>query len=327
MFNNKNILITGGTGSFGTEFVSHLLNNYSCKKIIIFSRDELKQYNMEMKLKKFNNLRFLIGDIRDIDRIKFAFRNVDFIVHAAALKHVPIAEYNPLEFIKTNISGSSNIVSAAIENNVKKVIALSTDKAVNPTNLYGATKLCAEKIFLDANVLSGGNSTKFSIVRYGNVLNSRGSVIPLILKYKSENKKEFPLTDERMTRFFIYLNDAAKFVCDSFRIMDKGEIFIPKMKSMYIKDLIKFIYPNCKFKKIGLRPGEKIDEVLMSNNEIDEVYQIKDGYVLIPKKKYYSSKLRHKLKKVNFSSEYNSRENSQFLNKQKISDLLKNFKL
>ena len=176
MFNNKNILITGGTGSFGKHFVSHLLKNFKCKKIIVLSRDELKQYDMAIKFKKYKNLRFFIGDIRDIDRINFAFRNVDYIVHAAALKQVPIAEYNPLEFIKTNISGASNIVNAAINNKVKKVIALSTDKAVNPINLYGATKLCAEKIFLDANALSGSNSTKFSIVRYGNVLNSRGQL-------------------------------------------------------------------------------------------------------------------------------------------------------
>ena len=323
MFNNKNILITGGTGSFGTEFVSYLLKNYRCRKIIIFSRDELKQFNMEIKLKKYKNLRFLIGDIRDYERIKFAFREVDYVVHAAALKHVPIAEYNPLEFIKTNISGSSNVVRAAIDNNVKKVIALSTDKAVNPNNLYGATKLCAEKIFLDANALSGKISTKFSIVRYGNVLNSRGSIIPLILKNKAENKKKFPLTDSRMTRFFLNLNAAAEFVCRSFKIMDKGEIFIPKMKSMYIKDLIKVIYPNCELKIVGLRPGEKIDEVLISINEIHDVYQIKNGYVVMPKKKYYSSNLKSKLKKTNFFSEYNSKTNSELLNKDEILDMLK----
>ena len=324
MFNNKNILITGGTGSFGTHFVSHLLKNFKCKKIIVLSRDELKQYDMAIKFKKYKNLRFFIGDVRDIDRINFAFRNVDYIVHAAALKQVPIAEYNPLEFIKTNISGASNIVNAAINNKVKKVIALSTDKAVNPINLYGATKLCAEKIFLDANALSGSNSTKFSIVRYGNVLNSRGSIIPLILKHKSENKKDFPLTDERMTRFFIDLNDAAKFVCDSFKLMDKGEIFIPKMYSMLIKDLVQCIFPNCKLKKIGLRPGEKIDEVLISENEMTDTYQIKNGYVLISNKSYYSSKLKKKLKKINLHSEYNSRKNSQFLTKSKIFGFLKN---
>lgn len=324
MFNNKNILITGGTGSFGNAFVSYLLKNFKCNKIIIFSRDELKQHDMKLKFSKFKNLRFFIGDIRDLDRLKFAFRNVDYIVHAAALKQVPVAEYNPLEFIKTNITGSSNIVSAALDNQVNKVIALSTDKAVNPINLYGATKLCAEKIFLDANAISGKKSTRFSIVRYGNVLNSRGSIIPLILKIKSEKKIEVPLTDERMTRFFISLTDAVKFVINSFKLMDKGEIFVPKMPSVFIKDLIKSIYPTCKIKNIGIRPGEKIDEMLISEIESDDAYDLKDGYVLISKKTYFSSKLKDKLKKNKTLFEYNSRENNQFLTKQQISKLLRN---
>lgn len=324
MFNNKNILITGGTGSFGNSFVSYLLKNFKCNKIIIFSRDELKQHDMRLKFSKFKNLRFLIGDIRDLDRLKFAFKNVDYIVHAAALKHVPIAEYNPLEFIKTNIIGSSNIISAAIDNQVKKVIALSTDKAVNPINLYGATKLCAEKIFLDANAISGTKSTKFSVVRYGNVLNSRGSIIPLILKKKSEKKIEVPLTDERMTRFFISLTDAVKFVISCFKLMDKGEIFVPKMPSVFIKDLIKSIYPTCKIKNIGIRPGEKIDEMLISEIESTDAYELKNGYALITKKTYFSSKLKDKLKKNKTLFEYNSRENNHFLTKQQIFKLLRN---
>lgn len=324
MFNKKNILITGGTGSFGNAFVSYLLKNYHCNKVIIFSRDELKQHDMKIKFNGFKNLRFLIGDIRDLERLKFAFRDVDYVVHAAALKHVPIAEYNPLEFIKTNIMGSSNIVTAALDNQVKKVIALSTDKAVNPINLYGATKLCAEKIFIDANAITGRNSTKFSTVRYGNVLNSRGSVIPLILKAKSENIKEVPLTDERMTRFFISLTDAVKFVIRSLNLMDKGEIFVPKMPSVYIKDLIKTVYPSCKFKKIGIRPGEKIDELLISENESSDAHEIKGGYVLISKKTYFASKLKKKLKKNKNLFEYNSRDNNQFLSRKQISELLKN---
>ena len=324
MFNNKNILITGGTGSFGNEFVSHLLKNYKCNKIIVFSRDELKQYEMKIKFNNLKNLRFFIGDIRDLDRLKFAFRDVDFVVHAAALKHVPIAEYNPLEFIKTNIMGSSNIVTAALDTQVKKVMALSTDKAVNPMNLYGATKLCAEKIFLDANALSGTKSTKFSVVRYGNVLNSRGSIIPLILKIKSEKKLEVPLTDEKMTRFFISLTDAVKFVISSFKLMDKGEIFVPKMPSVFIKDLIKSIYPTCKIKNIGIRPGEKIDEMLISEIESADAYELKNGYALISKKTYFSSKLKDILKKNKTLFEYNSRENNQFLNRQQISKLLRN---
>ncbi len=324
MFNNKNILVTGGTGSFGNEFVPHLLKNFKCNKVIVFSRDELKQHDMKIKLGNYENLRFLLGDIRDFDRLKFAFRDVDFIVHAAALKQVPIAEYNPLEFIKTNITGSSNVITAAIDNNVKKVIALSTDKAVNPINLYGATKLCSEKIFLDANALSGRSSTKFSVVRYGNVLNSRGSIIPIILKNKSENNREVPLTDDRMTRFFISLSDAVKFVVTSFKYMDKGEIFIPKMPSLFIKDLIKTIYPKCKIKNIGIRPGEKIDEILISETESADSYELKGGYALISKKNYYSSKLKNQLKKNKTIFEYNSRKNSQFLTKQQISKLLKN---
>jgi len=324
MFNNKNILITGGTGSFGNEFVSHLLKNYKCNKIIVFSRDELKQYDMRIKFNRFKNLRFFIGDRGDLDRLKFAFRDVDFVVHAAALKHVPIAEYNPLEFIKTNIMGSSNIVTAALDTQVKKVMALSTDKAVNPMNLYGATKLCAEKIFLDANALSGTKSTKFSVVRYGNVLNSRGSIIPLILKIKSEKKLEVPLTDEKMTRFFISLTDAVKFVISSFKLMDKGEIFVPKMPSVFIKDLIKSIYPTCKIKNIGIRPGEKIDEMLISEIESADAYELKNGYALISKKTYFSSKLKDILKKNKTLFEYNSRENNQFLNRQQISKLLRN---
>ncbi len=306
MFNKKNILITGGTGSFGNEFADHLLKNYKCNKVIIFSRDELKQHNMRLKLSKFQNLRFLIGDIRDLDRLKFAFKDVDYIVHAAALKHVPIAEYNPLEFIKTNITGSSNIVSAA------------------PINLYGATKLCAEKIFIDANAIAGKNSTKFSIVRYGNVLNSRGSIIPLVLNNKQNKIKEIPLTDDRMTRFFISLNNAVKFVIKSFSLMDKGEVFVPKMPSVFIKDLIKTIYPSCKLKKIGIRPGEKIDEVLISLNESLDAYELKDGYALISKKSYFSNTLKKKLKKNKNPFEYSSKQNEKFLNQKQISKLLNN---
>ena len=230
MLNNKTILITGGTGSFGHACVNYLLRNYKCKKIIIFSRDELKQYNMEKLYSSKSNLRFFIGDVRDLSRLKMAFQGVDYVIHAAAIKHVPIAEYNPLECIKTNIYGSSNIVTAALEAKVKKVIALSTDKAVNPINLYGATKLCAEKVFIAANALTG-NKTNFSVVRYGNVLNSRGSIIPLIMKYKKEKKPNFPLTHKNMTRFFISLEDSVEFVMQSLKNMDKGEIFIPKIKS------------------------------------------------------------------------------------------------
>ena len=322
MFNNKVILITGGTGSFGNACVEYLLKNFKCKKIIIFSRDEMKQYQMKARFIDKKNLRFFLGDVRDLDRLKFAFKNVDYVIHAAALKHVPAAEYNPLECIKTNIYGSSNIVSAAINAKVKKVLALSTDKAVNPVNLYGATKLCAEKIFIDGNAISGKNSTSFSIVRYGNVLSSRGSIIPLIKKLKFENKKTIPLTDEKMTRFFINLTDAVKFVLSSFKMMDKGEIFIPKMPSVYIKDLMKTIYPKANIKIVGIRPGEKIDELLISKDESLDTFTFNNGYVLIPNKLYFKSKLKKKLKKLVKRFEYNSKDNDNFLNKNKIQSLL-----
>lgn len=326
MLNNKIVLVTGGTGSFGNEFVKYLLKNYKCKKIIIFSRDELKQFNMQKKFEKHKNLRFFIGDIRDLERLKLAFKGVDFIVHAAALKHVPIAEYNPHECIKTNVDGSNNIITAAIEAKVKKVIALSTDKAVNPINLYGATKLCAEKLFVTANALSG-SATSFSVVRYGNVLNSRGSIIPLILKYKNEGKKNFPLTSEKMTRFFISLENSVKFVVQSLKVMHKGEIFIPKMPSVYIKDLINVLYPNVSMKLTGTRPGEKIDELLISKDESAQTVEYKDSYIIFPNNTFVVSKLlknsnlKNKLK--NF--EYSSRNNKKFLNQEKLKSFLKDF--
>ena len=325
MFDNKTILITGGTGSFGNAFITFLLKNYKCKKIIVFSRDELKQFNMQKKFENKKNLRFFIGDVRDLERLKLAFKNVDYVVHAAALKHVPIAEYNPHECIKTNIDGSNNIITAAIEANVKKVIALSTDKAVNPINLYGATKLCAEKLFISANALSG-SATNFSVVRYGNVLNSRGSIIPLILKYKNEGKKNFPLTSEKMTRFFISLENSVKFVVQSLKVMHKGEIFIPKMPSVYIKDLINALYPDVSIKLTGIRPGEKIDELLISKDESAQTVEYKDNYIIFPNNTFVVSKLlknnfKNKLK--NF--EYSSRNNKNFLNLKKLKSFLKDF--
>ena len=327
MFNNKIILITGGTGSFGNAFVNYLLKNYKCKKIIIFSRDELKQYEMQLRLAKHKSLRFFLGDIRDLERLKFAFKNVNFVINAAALKQVPTAEYNPLEFVKTNIIGSNNIVSAAIENKVEKVLSLSTDKAVNPINLYGATKLCSEKIFIDANAISGKNSTRFSIVRYGNVLNSRGSLIPLILKLKSQSNKNVPITDYKMTRFFISINDAVRFVDNCFKIMDKGEIFIPKMPSVYIKDLIKAIYKKCNLYSVGIRPGEKMNEILISSQESSDAYQIKNGYVIIPDKVYFSSLLKNRCKKIKKTFEYNSKDNKELLDTKNIQLLIKKLSL
>ena len=325
MFNNKVVLITGGTGSFGQECAKYLLKEYSLKKLIVFSRDELKQYQMQAKFKN-NNLRFFIGDIRDLSRLKLAFKGVDYVIHAAALKHVPIAEYNPTECIKTNIEGSCNVVDAAIETKVKKVIALSTDKAVSPINLYGATKLCAEKIFISSNALSGKN-TNFSVVRYGNVLNSRGSIIPLIMKYKKEKKKIFPLTDDKMTRFFISLENSVKFVIKCLKNMDRGEVFVPKMPSVYIKDLIKTINPSTSIHISGIRPGEKIDELLISKDELSQTIETKNEYIIFPNNTFVKSRLSKKGNKNKVSNmfEYSSKNNKDFLNTKKLKSFLKNF--
>lgn len=289
----KIVLITGATGSFGKACVQYLLKQ-KLKKIIVLSRDELKQDEMRKRLDS-KTIRYLLGDIRDLERLKFAFKNVDYVIHAAALKQVPAAEYNPVEFIKTNINGSNNIITAAIDCDVKKVIALSTDKAVNPINLYGATKLCAEKLFLNANAMSG-HGTKFSIVRYGNVINSRGSIIPLILSLKKKNQKIVPLTDYNMTRFFVKIEDAVKFVINSLNMMDKGEIFIPKMSRAKIVDIIKAIHPTAKYKLIGIRPGEKIDEVLISKDESNHTYELNDFYILHPENSQFKSKILNKIK-------------------------------
>ncbi len=261
MFNGKNILITGGTGSFGKKYTEILLKKYRPNKLIIFSRDELKQYEMAQE---FNEkcMRYFIGDVRDNQRLKQATKDVDFIIHAAALKHVPIAEYNPMECIKTNIDGAQNVIEAALENGVKRVIALSTDKAANPVNLYGATKLASDKLFVAANNLVGNQDIKFSVVRYGNVVGSRGSVVPFFKKLICEGVKELPITDERMTRFFITLEDGVNFVLKNFERMQGGEIFVPKIPSMKIVDMAKALAPNLSHKIIGIRAGEKLHEIM-----------------------------------------------------------------
>jgi len=292
MINDKVILVTGGTGSFGQEFTEIIFKKYKPKKVIIFSRDEFKQHEMSKRfpIKEFN-IRFFLGDIRDKERLEGAFENVDYVVHAAALKQVPALEYNPMEAVKTNIMGANNIVDVAIDRNVKKVIALSTDKAVNPINLYGATKLVAEKIFIDANAYGGGR-TKFSVVRYGNVIASRGSAIELFLKLKQKKVKELPITDERMTRFWMTLEQSVELVLKALKEAEGGEIFVPKIPSMRIVDLAKAIMPNCKFKIIGIRPGEKINEVLISEDEARRT-KIFDGlYAILPQ--FFQSKKVHK---------------------------------
>lgn len=282
LFNNKNILITGGTGSFGNKLVEILLNETNCNKIIIFSRDEFKQYHMQKKFSNFNNsdrLRYFIGDIRDYNRLEEAFSNVDIVFHAAALKHVPIIEYNPNEAVKTNIYGTENVVKAAIKCNVKKVIALSTDKCVSPANMYGATKLCLEKLVIAGNHMSG-NKVQCSVLRYGNVFASRGSVVPLFIN--QAKKGEITVTDKRMTRFTLLLEEAINFVLDCAINMLGGEIFIPKLPSYNICQLAKVIDPNSKIKEIGIRPGEKLHESMIGEYESYLTIDCEDKYVVTP---------------------------------------------
>ena len=289
MLENASILITGGTGSFGKRFVRRLLRDFpKVKKIIIFSRDEFKQFQMQREFppEKYPQMRFFLGDIRDKDRLYRAFEGVDYVVHTAALKQVPILEYNPIEAVKTNILGAQNIIEAAIDKGVKKVIALSTDKAVNPVNLYGATKLAMEKLLTAANAYVGAKDTCFSVVRYGNVVGSRGSVIPYFKKLVEEGNKELPITDERMTRFWITFDDAIDLVLFALKEAVGGEVFVPYIPSMKIVDLAKAICPDCSFRIIGIRPGEKIHETLISEDEARHTVKVKVGertyFVILP---------------------------------------------
>ena len=328
MFNNKTILITGGTGSFGKKYTEILLNHYTPKKIIIYSRDELKQYEMAQKYNE-SCMRYFIGDVRDKERLKKAMNGVDFVIHAAALKHVPIAEYNPMECIKTNINGAENVIDAAIENEVKKVIALSTDKAAAPINLYGATKLASDKLFVAANNLVGSKKTRFSVVRYGNVIGSRGSVVPFFVKLIKDGKKELPITDFKMTRFLITLEDGVNFVLKNFERMQGGEIFIPKIPSMKMTDLAKALCSECKLKEIGIRAGEKLHEVMITSD--DRVVEFDNHYVIKPtinfsfSADYTKNNLKEIGKEISLGFEYNSGNNSEWLDKDKFLELAKEF--
>ncbi|MCG3705865.1 UDP-N-acetylglucosamine 4,6-dehydratase (inverting) [Aliarcobacter butzleri] len=328
MFNGKNILITGGTGSFGKKYTKILLEKYTPNKIIIYSRDELKQYEMAQE---YNDrcMRYFIGDIRDEARLKKATKDVDFIIHAAALKHVPIAEYNPMECIKTNINGAQNVIDAALENGVSKVIALSTDKAANPVNLYGATKLASDKLFVAANNLVGTQDTKFSVVRYGNVVGSRGSVVPFFKKLINEGVKELPITDEKMTRFFITLEDGVNFVLKNFERMQGGEIFIPKIPSMKIVDMAKAIAPNLPHQIIGIRPGEKLHEIMCPADDSHLTLEFEDHYVIKPtihfttRMDYQKNLLGEVGKPVVQGFEYNSGSNTQWLSSEEFLEMVK----
>jgi UDP-N-acetylglucosamine 4,6-dehydratase len=281
LFKDKTVLITGGTGSFGKAFVSDLLKNHDPKKVIVFSRDELKQFDMKNQFSEDSRLRFFIGDVRDKDRLMRAFANVDFIIHAAALKQVDTGEYNPREFILTNIIGSQNVVDAAIDSGVNKVIALSTDKASSPINLYGATKLTADKLFTSANVYSANSSTSFSVVRYGNVMGSRGSIIPMFKELAAKGMK-IPITDKRMTRFWITLEQAVKFVQAAFGEMNGGELYVPRIPSMKIIDLVAAVAPGSETIEIGIRPGEKLHEEMISPDDSRRTVKLKDKYVISP---------------------------------------------
>jgi UDP-N-acetylglucosamine 4,6-dehydratase len=309
---NKVVLVTGGTGSFGKKFIEVMLNEYHPEKIIVFSRDELKQH--EMRVKGFNHpsLRYFIGDVRDYPRLKRAFEGVNFVVHAAALKQVPACEYNPMEAVKTNVLGSSNVIDAALDTNVERVIALSTDKAVNPINLYGATKLAAEKLFIQSNAYAAGKKARFSCVRYGNVVGSRGSVVPIFLQQKSNGT--ITITDDRMTRFWISLEQGVRFVIRCLEEMHGGEVFVPKIASMKVKDLAAAIAPQAKIEIIGIRPGEKLHEVLISEDEARTVVEMKDMYVVQPAEAFWFGRdWEQKGKLIADDFRYSSNTNQQWL--------------
>ncbi len=321
MFNGKSILITGGTGSFGYRYVSTLLQRYSVKRIVIYSRDELKQYEMAMKFQEYDDiLRFFIGDIRDVSRLKEATRGIDIIIHAAAMKHVPIAEYNPTECIKTNIHGAENIIKTALDNNVEHVIALSTDKAANPVNLYGATKLASDKLFIAANNMSGGR-TKFAVVRYGNVVGSRGSIVPLFKRLIKGGVSSLPVTHQDMTRFWITLQQGVDFVLKCMKRMDGGEIFVPKIPSVRIVDLAKAMAPDLPIKIIGIRPGEKLHEVMCPVDDSHLTINFESYFVISPSITFFSrendftkNSLGEAGVAVKQGFEYSSGKNPHFLN-------------
>lgn len=326
-FDNKSILITGGTGSFGNQFVRYLLENYTPKKIIIYSRDELKQFEMQQVFSQ-SCMRYFIGDVRDKERLKTAMKDVDYVVHAAALKQVPAAEYNPNECIKTNINGAQNVIDAAISNNVSRVIALSTDKAANPVNLYGATKLASDKLFVAANNISGATGPRFSVVRYGNVVGSRGSVVPLYRKLLQEGCDALPVTHPEMTRFWITLDEGVKFVVKNFSRMQGGEIFVPKIPSVRITDLVEAMSGKKDFNVIGIRPGEKLHEIMVPEEMAHHTIEFDDHYVIAPAIIFFDKTLDYRCNKLGergvnaeHKFEYHSGTNSDFLTVEQLRNL------
>ena len=326
MFDRKSILITGGTGSFGRKFIAMLLKNHHPSRVIVFSRDELKQFEMQQELNA-PCMRYFLGDVRDRERVRQAMRGVDFVIHAAALKQVPAAEYNPTECIKTNINGAENVISGAIENGVEKIIALSTDKAANPINLYGATKLVSDKLFVAANNIVGASRTRFSVVRYGNVVGSRGSVVPFFRKLIADGAGELPITDERMTRFWITLEQGVDFVQESFARMQGGEIFVPKIPSVRIGDLAKAMAPELPHKIVGIRPGEKLHEIMCPLDDAHLTIEFADHYVIRPaitssfRADYLENRRGEQGIAVAQGFEYSSNNNPHFLSVDELAEI------
>ena len=325
MFNDKNILITGGTGSFGRKYIATILERYSPRRLVVFSRDELKQFEMQQAFGHHDCMRYFLGDVRDRSRLHQAMHGVDYVIHAAALKQVPAAEYNPRECVKTNVHGAENVIDAALTNEVEKVIALSTDKAANPVNLYGATKLASDKLFVAGNNIAGKRRTRFSVVRYGNVVGSRGSVVPFFKKLVSDGVSELPITDERMTRFWITLQQGVDFVLKNFERMYGGEIFVPKIPSVRILDLAKAMAPDLPTKVVGIRPGEKLHEVMCPADDSHLTLEFEDHYVIKPTIKFHHREVDYAKNAagesgnpVPFQFEYQSGTNEWFLDVDEI---------
>jgi UDP-N-acetylglucosamine 4,6-dehydratase len=319
MFTAKSVLITGGTGSFGKQYIKTILERFKPRRIVVYSRDELKQFDMQQEYPQ-PCMRYFIGDVRDRDRLTMAMRGIDYVIHAAALKQVPAAEYNPTECIRTNIQGAENVIHAALANDVEKVIALSTDKAANPINLYGATKLCSDKLFVAGNNLTGGKKTRFSVVRYGNVVGSRGSVVPFFTKLIQNGSNHLPITHKDMTRFWITLQQGVDFVIKNFERMQGGEIFVPKIPSIRIVDLATAMAPNLPHKVVGIRPGEKLHELMCPSDDSHLTLEFHDHYVISPSIKfhgrssgYLANNLNETGKPVPQGFEYNSGRNPHFL--------------
>lgn len=325
MLNQKSILITGGTGSFGNAFTEYVLENYDIRKLIIYSRDEFKQFQMANKFPKHKGkLRFFIGDVRDKDRLYRAFDGVDYVVHAAALKQVPACEYNPIEAIRTNINGAMNIIDAALDCEVKKVVALSTDKAVNPINLYGGTKLVSDKLFVSANAYAGKKDISFSVVRYGNVAGSRGSVIPFFRNIVANGGTELPITDYRMTRFWISLEQGVELVIKALKESKGGETFISKIPSFKITDLAQAILPGCKMPEVGIREGEKLHEIMVTQEDSLSTYEYENHFITYPHMEWWNpNKIQPGGKQIEQGFEYSSETNTQWLSVEDLQERLK----